>query len=228
MILGGYISYVIVPRIHSSIIGNLLILILIGLLVGSLTFWITVKPFLKTKLAVISATLAWAVIMGNGIFILQGSDSFSIRRYFPSPRIIAVDGVVLTDTRLCVFFAALSVIVMIGLLLYYSDLGLKLRAYADDDTAALTMGISTKNILWYSFMISGVTAMLAGFLIAFDFDLEPFSGTGLLIKVYTATVIGGAYYLTRVAAAAILIGIIENLVAGYLASEYALASVFIF
>lgn len=228
MMLGGYVSYVVLPRLHCSVLANVLVLVLIGLLAGSLTYWGAVKPFIKTKFSVIPATLALSVITGNVVFMLQGSDSFSIRKYFSAPKIISAHGVVMTDTRLCLLIAALSIVVIIGLILRYTNLGLKLRAYADDETAALTMGISTKNILWYSCMISCVAGVLAGFLIAFDFDLEPFSGTGLLIKVYTATVIGGAYYLTRVAVAAILIGVIENLVAGYLASEYSLASVFIF
>jgi branched-subunit amino acid ABC-type transport system permease component len=116
---------------------------------------------------------------------------------------------------------------MVSLLQNKSSIGLKFKAVSEDKEAAQAMGIPVYSIIFFVITLECILAMLAGFLISFDYDQSSSSGTLHLMNAYMATVLGGIYKINRIVAAAFIIGIIENLSSVYISTEYMHATVFI-
>jgi len=99
----------------------------------------------------------------------------------------------------------------------YSRFGMAMRAVAADEKTARLMGISTARVQAVAWMASSVLAGLAGVFFAVIYDLSP-TLYAIGLKAFPATVLGGLDAVIGSAGSGIIIGVVENLVGGYMAS----------
>jgi branched-chain amino acid transport system permease protein len=229
MMMGSFVGYCVLRNAGLPLWLTVPIVIAAGLILGQIIYMAAVKPMQKLSswAVILASTLALAVILENFVLMVHGYELFSIRDFIGTPKIFKVSSVAFTNIQLGLIAASIFILVLLLVVLKKSDIGIKFQAVADDPEAAEAMGISTNKILMLSLMIAGALAAIAGFLISFDYDQDATVGTAMLMKSYTATIIGGVNNLKRVVAAAYFLGILENLVAGYISTEYMLASVFL-
>ncbi|PID72648.1 MAG: branched-chain amino acid ABC transporter permease [Desulfobulbus propionicus] len=102
--------------------------------------------------------------------------------------------------------------VMVGglsLFFKYTPTGREMRACSANRTAAILCGISTRNMVTLSFMLSAGIGALAGCVMSPITYTQYDSGTGLAIKGFTVAILGGLGNSMAAVAAGILLGIIE-------------------
>lgn len=117
----------------------------------------------------------------------------------------------------------LAVGLVLALVLYaffrYTDLGIALRAVAQNPTAARLMGISVDGVLALAWGMGVGLGAVAGVLAAPAIYLEPNVMLEPLIKGFAAAVLGGFTSLPGAVVGGLVLGVLENLVAGYIATE---------
>ena len=98
-------------------------------------------------------------------------------------------------------------------------LGLAIRAMAErPDTAAL-MGIATGQLAALVSFVSGALAGAGGVLIGLNFNaIHPYMGESMMLRGFVVIVVGGLGDIFGALAAGLLLGVVEVLTAGYLAS----------
>jgi branched-chain amino acid transport system permease protein len=226
---GGYLSYLFIRYLGVPIWISPILLVPIGFIVGLLIFQIAIKPFraLSSWSAGIVTTLALGIIIENTVLMVHGSDLFSIRDLLPAPKIFHLLAATFNIIQITLIVISLAIAFLLFGLIRNSGPGRRLRAVADDRLASEAMGINTDAIVLYALILGTTLALVSGFLLSLDYDQDASIGTALLIKAYTATVIGGAYDLHRVVMAAFALGILENLIAGYVSTQFTLAGVFL-
>lgn len=108
------------------------------------------------------------------------------------------------------------VIFLLTLLFKYSKQGIAMRATADDQQAALSMGISVKRIFAIAWGIAALFAGLAGVLVG---DL----GTGATIDIpnkglraFPVIILGGLDSITGAIVGGLMIGLLESYAVGYI------------
>jgi branched-chain amino acid transport system permease protein len=110
--------------------------------------------------------------------------------------------------------AALAIGVLSGFF-RWSRTGIALRAIADDQQVAMAMGIDLPRHLALTWATAGVVAVLGGTL----WTVTAGGGLGLVLvglKVFPVVVIGGLDSIPGTIVAAVLVGVLESLAAGYL------------
>ncbi|MDR1908551.1 MAG: branched-chain amino acid ABC transporter permease [Spirochaetaceae bacterium] len=95
--------------------------------------------------------------------------------------------------------------------------GLGVRAVASNSRTAGLLGIPVNRILLMVFLLSGFLAGIAGFFLGLKYNVYPTMGN-VGLKAFIASVFGGLGSVRGAIAGALVIGIIEALVAGYLNS----------
>lgn len=137
-------------------------------------------------------------------------------------RIGRSDALILITTL--VLMSILSYIVM------KTKTGLALRAVSYRfDTAAL-MGININRIISFTFILGSTLAAAAGFLFAVQYPtVNPLMGLQPGVKAFVAAVFGGIGNITGAVVGAILLGLVEVLVKGYMpnGSQYSDAVAFV-
>ena len=103
-----------------------------------------------------------------------------------------------------------------------------MRATADDQQAALSMGISVKRIFALAWSISAVTAFMAGIIVANITELSFFAISSIGLHVFPVVILGGLDSIPGAIVAGVSIGLLEAYVAGYTPPELGLRAVFPF
>jgi branched-chain amino acid transport system permease protein len=140
---------------------------------------------------------------------------------------IKMAGIVFTPNNL--FVVGVTLALMLGLYLFfkYTKVGLAMRAVAMNVQTSRLMGIKVGPINSYTWAASAVLGGVAGMLIAPVTFLDPTMMGEVQIKAFAASVLGGFMSLPGAVVGGLLIGVIENLIAGYISAELKTTFVFL-
>ena len=175
---------------------------------------IVLRPLVgRPLIALIMVTLGFgALLRGTSSLALAGVPR---RLALPIPtEPIAVAGLLLPAEKIVSAAVALSAIALLTWAFHHSRAGVALRAIADDQQVAMAMGIELGRYFAITWAVVGVIAVLAGTL----WTAVSGSGLGIVIvglKVFPVVVIGGLDSIPGTLVAAVLIGVLESLAAGY-------------
>ncbi len=153
--------------------------VVIGLINGFLVTVVNVNSLITT-LGMLAVLRGFTQLLANGqTSIVTGFDALGTARPLvnvPLPVIIFV------------LVVALGVFVM-----RYTVFGRSLYAIGANATAARLVGIRTKRVLFFGFVLSGLAVALAGLILTSQLSAaSPVAATGLELTVVTAVVLGGA------------------------------------
>ncbi len=134
----------------------------------------------------------------------------------PLPRgTVDAGGVLLSPHELAASAIALALIGAVSWFFARTRQGIALRCVADDDQAALAVGIDVRAAFTLVWGLAGVIAVAAGVLWTYTTG-GGFNMVLVGLKVFPIVIIGGLDSIAGVIVGAMLIGWIETLAAGYL------------
>jgi branched-chain amino acid transport system permease protein len=128
---------------------------------------------------------------------------------------IDLAGILIATDRLVAALVAAVCIAAVSYVFHRTRTGVALRALADDQQVAMTVGIDVDQHLAIAWAMAGVLSVVAGVLWAFV------TGSGLSLalvglRVFPIVVIGGLDSIPGTIVGAMVIGVLESLAAGYL------------
>jgi branched-chain amino acid transport system permease protein len=220
--IGGYVCLALYQRfseimpLHTAFVLALIGAMIIGLILGFLTERIFLRKMIgEPVLAVIMVTVGLSFFFKGMVFIIWDTDTqVFLPRIFPIEPLMLF-GVAVGQVYLWSFVAALILMVVFVCFFKYTRWGLSMQACADDEMAALSLGVSAKFVYamaWaIAFMAAGVGGTLLGNINGLNYSV---STLGLL--VLPVVVFGGLNSIPGAIVGGITIGILQNLAGGYL------------
>jgi len=214
-LIGAYVSL----SFYSMGIPFLLALFLsliIGLVLGILTERIFLDKLIgEPVLTVIMVTVGLSFFFKGTVELIWGTDT----RVFTPPVFsiepIHIGPVIIGQAYLWSFVAAIILLVIFVSFFKYTRWGLAMQATADDEMAALSLGVSARFVYaaaWaIAFMAAGVGGTLLGNINGLNISV---GHLGLL--VLPAVVLGGLNSVPGAIVGGIVIGILQNLCGTYL------------
>jgi branched-chain amino acid transport system permease protein len=186
----------------------------ISMVIGLALERIFIRPMLgEPVFSIVMVTVGLAVILRGVTIMIWGPDPFNFTANIPTG-VIRIGGVPFYPAQLYLI-AALAVMALAGwAFLRFTRMGVAMRAVADNETAALLVGISVSRIHAMAWMLSSALASIAGVLFAVNYRLVPdlwFQG----LKSFPAVILGGMDSILGAAIGGIVIGVIESLSQGY-------------
>jgi branched-chain amino acid transport system permease protein len=124
---------------------------------------------------------------------------------------ISIFGAHISPQVLWVLGVCGAVVAFLTLFFRHTLIGRSMRACSANRVAAVLCGISVKNMVTFSFMLSAAIGGLAGCVISPLTQTQYECGTPLAIKGFTVAILGGLGNSTAAVAAGLLLGIIEAL-----------------
>jgi branched-chain amino acid transport system permease protein len=200
--------------------------IIVAIVLGFLYYRLIILPTSRgTITGQIIATLGASLFFfyGHGLIWGQGS--------FPFPPITPGElhlGEIVINYQSFWIWGALLVIVL-GLLFFLKRTreGKAMVASSTNPTAASAVGINVSRMYMYAFAISFALAVIGGILAAPKTLAGGTIGTSLAIKGFAGAVIGGVGNPVGVVLGSLLVGVLENNVAGAVAYGYRDPAVYI-
>jgi branched-chain amino acid transport system permease protein len=164
-------------------------------------------------------TLGAALALNAAMTAWLGPD---IRRLPPglvSARALDALGVRVTVAQLLILAASGVLVAALLWLVRGTRLGLAIRAMAEKPDAAALMGIDTARLAALVSFVSGALAGAGGVLIGLNFNaIHPYMGEAMMLRGFVVVIVGGLGDIVGALLAGLLLGVVEVLTAGYLAS----------
>jgi len=169
-----------------------------------------------TKLVVSISLLAFMIGLAN--IVWEPGVSRPMDTFFRGE---TVDLGVTTITYHQAITIACAVLVAVGLrfLLYRTRIGVAMRANVDDRSLALLNGARPDRVALFSWAIGSSLAALGGILIAPTVNLDSGSLSLVIVNAYAAAIFGRLRSLPLTFLGAIVVGLTEGYLFGYLPSE---------
>jgi branched-chain amino acid transport system permease protein len=218
--LGAYVTFAAVAVTGAGFVVAVLTAIVAGMLAGAVCERVLVRPLRgesidTTKLVMIGLWIA----MQNAELLGWGGVAKSIPHPFSTAPLV-LGPVSVAPLRLFALAAVLVLIVASHVLIHGTRLGMAMRAtFQDRDTAAL-MGVDIGGIHTFTFAFGSALAAAAGALLGPIFLVYPSMGDLASLKAFSVVILGGLGNFAGALLGGLILGIAEELGAGYVSSGY--------
>jgi branched-chain amino acid transport system permease protein len=194
--------------------------ILAGVALGALCERMLLRPLLGASIdTTMLVTIGLWIALQNAQLLVWGGVAKSVPTPFPAEPLV-LGPMSVSPLRLFVFVVAGLLILGAHLLLARTRLGRAMRAtFQDRETAAL-MGVSIERIHTATFALGAGLAAAAGALLGPVFLVYPSMGDLASLKAFCVVILGGLGNFAGAAVGGLLLGIAEELGAGYVSSGY--------
>ncbi len=160
-------------------------------------------------------TVGIGVIITSVVLMVWGGEQQRVE-FAHASDIVDVGGLRMRVSQIAVIVALCVALLITHFFFRYTRFGIAMRAVAADQRTASLVGISVARMQSVAWAVSTVLAGMAGLFFAVTFELSPTIFT-LGLKAFPATVFGGLDAVIGSGASGIVIGILEDLVGGYIA-----------
>lgn len=116
-----------------------------------------------------------------------------------------------------------SILAMLGLdfLIYKTKMGKAMRAVSSNPAVASLMGVNPDRIIAFTFVVGSALAGVGSVLVGMKYPkIDPLMGMMIGLKAFVAAVLGGIGSIGGAVVGALIMGLSEEMVVGYLSSTY--------
>ena len=133
------------------------------------------------------------------------------------PGVVNIGKVQIEGIELVAGVASLVVLLVLGVFLLRTTLGVSIRATAENFDVARLMGIRANRVIITCFLVSGLLAGVAGVLWVMQrASVDPLLGATPVLKAFVAAIVGGLGSRRGVVLAGFLLGFLETFLQTYL------------
>lgn len=216
--LGGFFAFTFHVMFGWSYVLSFGLAVAFAFAVGIAVDRVAFRPLMQrqTLVSVLLAMIGLSfVLKGVARRLWGGKGDYLTFPPLVSPEPLSFLGIMVMSQQLVVLAAACVVMIAFGLFFRFTRAGSFMRATADNPRAARLVGLRTDRVYMYTFGVGSAVAAAAAVLMAPLTLLYPDIGFMLFIKAFAAAVLGGLTSIPGAVVGGFLIGIIEQLAAGY-------------
>ena len=226
----AYAAYVITSGLRAPFLLALVVGVASAAAIGVL-LEIGVFRFLRNRsahpISLLLASLGCLIVIQSAVSMVFGDDVKSSGGHGLSGVGVVFEGAYLTLIQIVLITSALAAALLVAILLSRTQLGIVLRATANDPELAKCIGIEIDRAILASIVIGSALAGIAAVLWAENTALNPAMGFSALLLGVAAALVGGLRSLVGAAVGAALIGCIQQLAAWFISSEWQNVTIFV-
>ena len=194
------------------------IIVLGTVVVGLLMERVAYRPIRGAPdVAMLLTSFAVGQILQNGTLLTTRLAGRPQLIAFPSPDllngVVTLGAVTISKVNLASFVAGIVLLGLLSVFVTRTNLGLSMRAAAEDLSAAQLMGIKVNRVVATAFAIGAGLAAVAGLLYSIQAgQINPYMGFTPVLKAFIAAVIGGFGSISGAVLGGYVLGFLEVLV----------------
>jgi len=205
-----------------SILATILVVSVIGILFEKVAY----KPLYRARLGraghhviLIISTIGTGIFLQNAAMLIWGPDALAFPKIFPKEP-MNILGMLLPVEYVWIVILAIFCMLTLHYFFQKTRVGKGLRATSQDRETAALMGVNLSFADSLTFGLAAAVSAVGGILIAPVSFATPTMGLAYGLKGFTAAVVGGLGSVRGAIVGGILLGILENIVTGFISSTY--------
>jgi branched-chain amino acid transport system permease protein len=226
LMIGAFLTWTISVSLglnaYVAILLSMVIVALLGVVVERFTF----RRVLGTdKLNEIFVSLGLIYIFENVAMLIWGANSKQVASPFYGMS-VSLPGLSITYDRVIAVFVVVAVLIIFGLLLWKTKIGLSMRATSQRNTTAMLMGINVQKVYMFTFAIGAALAAIAGGLYGIIYPFDYQVGAMPTIIAFAIIIMGGLGSIKGAIIGGLLYGVTEQLATLFLGGTWGSAVAF--
>jgi branched-chain amino acid transport system permease protein len=215
VLIGGYLGYTFLVTFGLPVWAALGMAIVTAIIMGLLIERLILRPLLgEPVLAVIMVTIALATVLEGLATLLWGAEYKAYHGLLPTIT-LKIGEISIPSESLIGLIISMTCVALLMLLFRYTKIGLAMRATAEDLQVVQSVGIRATSVYAVSWIIACVVGVIGGIL------LGGVSGANMELaniglKAFAVVLLGGVNSVGGAIVAGIILGMLENVAAGYL------------
>jgi branched-chain amino acid transport system permease protein len=215
VLIGGYLGYTLLVPLGLPIWAALGVAIATAIVMGLVIERLILRPLLgEPVLAVIMITIALATVLGGLATLFWGGEYKPYHGLLPTIT-LKIGAVSIPSESMIGLIVSVICVALLMLLFRYTKIGLAMRATAEDLHVVQSLGIKATTVYAVSWVIASVVGVIGGML------LGGVSGAHIVLadiglKAFAVVLLGGVNSIGGAIFAGIILGMLENVAAGYL------------
>ena len=227
--VGAYVLWSLLVQASLPFLPAILLTVAATFLIGSALQAAVLQRLHRAPAAALIVTLGLLIVLEGGIGLIWGYTGPAPPLVFSLPisafRRVTIGPVALSQLDLATIGVTAVLILAFFVFLRYTRVGTAVLAVAQSPQGAQLVGIRIGRVRLAAWGISASIAAVAGALIATNTQQTPTMAEIYLLNAFAGAVIGGLDNLVGAAVGALLIGIIQDLVALYVPTGLAEAGI---
>ncbi len=229
IMVGGYTIFLVLSKgmfknhMWLSVIPAIIVCTLLGMLIERVAY----KPLRgSSSISILITAIGVSLLLENLFVKIFTANPRPIPDLLPKGS-LSLGGIHLSYQTIITIIVTAILTILVQFFINKTKYGKALLAVSEDYGASALVGINVDNIMTMTFAIGSALAGVASMLYVASYpQIQPFMGSMLGIKAFTAAVVGGIGSIPGAVLGGFILGLIEVMTRAYLSSAYADAIVF--
>ncbi len=215
LLFGAYLTFAFIAQFGLAWPLGILLTLLVAIVIGVLIERLVLRPLIgEPIISMIMVTIGLSSVLKGIVNAIWSPVPREFPEFIPNADVHIGTAVIGADRLMAIGIAA-TMLVLFTFFFRYNKEGIAMRAIADDQQAALSMGISVKRVFAIAWAIAAVTAAVGGIIIA---NIVGVSGDISLLglRVFPVVILGGLDSIPGAIIGGAFIGLLEAYTGGYI------------
>ncbi len=215
LMVGAYICLAMLTTFNVPFWAGFILTMVFSVILALLIERLILRPMIgEPAISIIMITIGLSLVLKSAVAAIWGVEIAAFPSIFPETP-IRMGQIIVSQVYIFTFIASMLFLVIFALFFKYSRLGIAMRATANSNQVALSMGISVKKVFAISWCVAAVVSAVGGILIG-NINGVNITISSIGLKVFPAVILGGLDSIPGAVLGGLIIGILENLSGGYL------------
>lgn len=172
----------------------------------------------EALIEVIMLTLGLFIMIKGLLLFIFGGDLYDYRKFLPPALTFHWGGIEIAGVYVSAFIIGLIFLALFGFFFKYSSQGIYMRSVADNQPAAMALGVHVRRVFALSWAIASLVAAISGIVLGIINGINVHEVSNIGLKVFPVVILGGLDSIGGAILGGIIIGLLETFTGGYIST----------
>lgn len=173
----------------------------------------------ESLILVIMLTVGLASMFKGLMLFIFGGNLFAYPEFLPANLTLRMGNIHIPPVYVASFLISIVFLLLFGLFFKYSSQGIYMRSVADNQTAALSLGVHVRRVFALSWAIAALVCAMSGIILGIISGVNVHSISIIGLKVFPVVILGGLESIGGAIIGGLIIGLLETFTGGYLSTS---------
>jgi branched-chain amino acid transport system permease protein len=183
---------------------------------GFLVERLFLRPLIgESLIRVIMLTVGLSAMFKGLMLFIFGGNLHNYPDFLPEGLNLRFGAIQIPSVYVAAFLMGMLFLGVFGYFFKYSSQGIYMRAVADDQTAALSLGVHVRRVFALSWAIAALVAAMSGIILGIINGINVHELSAIGLKVFPVVILGGLDSIGGAIVGGVIIGLLESFTGGY-------------
>jgi len=172
----------------------------------------------EALIEVIMLTVGLAIMLKGLMLFIFGGDIHSYVDFLPQTLTFHWGAIEVPGVYVATFIVGLIFLGLFGFFFKYSSQGIYMRSVADNQPAAMALGVHVRRVFAISWAIAALVCAMSGIVLGIINGINVHEVSAVGLKVFPVVILGGLDSIGGAILGGLIIGVLETFTGGYISS----------